>query len=65
MLSVFVSPGTFATVAFTVTAAPTGGALPSVSDASAVWPLAIVSTVRETLIGLSPPSMLTVTLTSN
>ena len=41
LLSVFSSPGTFATVALTVTAAPTGGALPSVSDASAVWPRAI------------------------
>ena len=38
LLSVFCSPGTFATVALTVTAAPMGGALPSVSDASAVWP---------------------------
>ena len=65
LLSVFCSPGTFATVTLTVTAAPTGGALPSVSDASAVWPRAIVSTVREALIGLSPPSTVTVTLTSN
>src|SRR3954471_17535481 len=65
LLSVLTSPGTLATVTVTRTGAPIGGAVPSGTVASTVWPAVVWSTRFCTVMGLPDPAMVIFTVTSN